>query len=151
MGVSILDPIVCVLLGVLAVPNLLIAKRPDAKKIIDKIAPFQGWIGALAALWGVWRIIFIVIHIGDFMHALTMKFGVMGLIGALAFIIYAVVLFSLGILLGIGVLKRFIKNAQAQASLDQTLAKIQPHQGTLGIVALIDGVVLLLFALHILK
>ena len=45
----------------------------------------------------------------------------------------SVLLAGLGLILGIGVLKTFIKQPQAQAKLDQTLAKIAPHQGRLGL------------------
>lgn len=143
MGVSILDPIWCVLLGVLAVPNLIIAKRPDAKQVIDKIAPYQGWIGAVSAIWGLYRLIFtVLLHLGFWID--VMKFGVKGILISVAYILYTLVLTALGLLLGIGTLKTFIKNPQAQAKMDETLAKIQPHQGTLGIVALIDGVAMLI-------
>src|SRR5260221_8549118 len=139
----IVQPLICLVLGLLAVPNLIIAKRPDAKQLIDKIAPFQGWIGAVAAIWGAWQLIQFILNIGTMITLLThplwpMLFGIVTLV-------YAVVLFALGLLLGIGTLKTFIKNPQAQAKLDQTLAKISPYQGTLGIVALINGVVMLLF------
>ena len=46
-----------ILLGVLAVPSMIIAKKPNAKELIAKITPYQGWIGAVSALWGVWGII----------------------------------------------------------------------------------------------
>jgi hypothetical protein len=148
--ISILDVLVCLVLGVLAIPNLIIAKRPDAKKIIDKVAPFQGWIGLVAAVWGAWKVLDILFHISAVIFVMTHG-GVIWFIGILAYIVYALLMLVLGLLLGVGTLKMLIKNPQAQAKLDQTLAKIQPHQGTLGVVALIDGVVLLLYALHILK
>ncbi len=47
---------------------------------------------------------------------------------------------SLGLLLGVGVLKTFIKNPQAQAKMDQTIAKLAPYQGTLGLVGIGLGV-----------
>src|SRR4051794_35920099 len=56
------------LLGVLAVPNLLLSKRPDAKDLLAKITPYQGWIGVVSALWGVWLLITIVLHLGAYLH-----------------------------------------------------------------------------------
>ncbi len=52
------------LLGVLGASNLIIAKKPDAKELIAKMAPYQGWIGAVSALWGVWGIISAVLNLG---------------------------------------------------------------------------------------
>ena len=39
-------------LGVLGASNLIIARKPDAKEMIAKLAPYQGWIGAISALCG---------------------------------------------------------------------------------------------------
>ena len=44
-------------LGVVCASNLIIARKPDAKELIGKIAPYQGWIGAISALWGAWWLI----------------------------------------------------------------------------------------------
>jgi hypothetical protein len=41
---------------------------------------------------------------------------------------------------GIGVMKTFIKDPMAQAKLAQTLARIAPLQGTMGIAAVILGI-----------
>src|SRR5688500_2008186 len=51
-------------LGMLGASNLIIAKKPDAKELIAKFAPYQGWIGAVSALWGVWGIISSVLNLG---------------------------------------------------------------------------------------
>ena len=44
-------------LGILGASNLIIARKPDAKELIAKLAPYQGWIGAVSALWGAWGIV----------------------------------------------------------------------------------------------
>jgi hypothetical protein len=149
MGGGIVAVLTSILLGVLAVPNMIIAKRPDAKQLIDKIAPFQGWIGAIACLWGAWNIISLVLNISFIIALLTTP--VFPMIFAISIILYAVILFALGLLLGIGTMKTFIKNPQAQAKMDQLLAKIAPYQGILGIIAIINGIVLLVFMLGIFK
>ena len=51
------------LLGVLGAANLIIAKKPDAKEIIGKISPYQGWIGAISAVWGAVIIIHAVLNL----------------------------------------------------------------------------------------
>jgi len=120
-----------VLLGVLAVPSLIIAKKPNAKELIDKIAPYQGWIGAISCLWGVWGIISSILSLSWIAHwpiywATYLADGVLQA--------------ALGLILGIGVLKTFIKNPQAQAKMDQTLAKLSPKQGLLGLIAIGVGI-----------
>ena len=40
--------------GILAASSLIIARKPNAKDLIDKITPYQGWIGIVMFFWGVW-------------------------------------------------------------------------------------------------
>ncbi len=119
------------LLGVLAVPSLLLAKRPDAKEMLGKLAPFQGWMGAISAIWGVWGIISSVLNLGWLTsHPILW----------VTLLADSVLLAALGLILGIGVMKTFIKAPAAQAKLDQTLAKVAPHQGRLGIAGVAVGI-----------
>lgn len=120
-----------ILLGVLAVPSLLLAKRPDAKEMLGKLAPFQGWIGAISAVWGVWGIISAVLNIG-WLSTWPIYWA--------TWLADSILLAALGLILGIGVMKTFIKQPAAQAKLDQTLAKVAPHQGRLGIAGIGVGV-----------
>src|SRR4051794_27936138 len=118
-------------LGVLAVPSLIIAKKPNAKELIAKITPYQGWIGAISCLWGVWGIISSVLNL-SWLSIAPIYWA--------TFLADSVLQFALGLILGIGTLKTFIKNAQAQQKMDETLAKLQPKQGMLGLVAIGLGI-----------
>ena len=137
----IIDGLLLMLLGVLAVPGLIIAKRPDAKRIIDKIAPYQGWIGAILGLYGV--------------YGLIRWFGLFGLLGAgvgpmllwAFYTAFVALMISLGFMLGVGVIKTFVKDANAQAKMDQLLAKLAPKQGVLGLAALAVGAGLIALSL----
>jgi hypothetical protein len=120
-----------IVLGVLGAASLIIAKKPDAKELIGKLAPYQGWIGAISAIWGAWRVIASLLGIG-----LLATWPILWITLAAA----AVVLLALGLLLGVGVLKTFISNPTAQAKMDQTIAKLAPYQGTLGIISICLGV-----------
>lgn len=119
------------LLGALAVPSLILAKRPDAREVLGKLAPYQGWMGAISALYGVWGIITSVLNIG-WLTSYPIYWA--------TFLADSVLLAGLGLILGIGVLKSFIKAPNAQAKLDQTLAKVAPHQGRLGIAGIGVGI-----------
>jgi len=119
------------LLGVLGASNLIIAKKPDAKELIAKMAPYQGWIGAVSALWGVWGIISSVLNLG-WLSVAPIYWA--------TFLASAVLQFALGLLLGVGVLKTFIKNGDAQKKMDQTIEKLAPKQGVLGLVAIGVGI-----------
>jgi hypothetical protein len=117
------------ILGALAVPNLIL-KKPELKSTLDKLTPYQGWIGAISALWGIWGLFNSVLHLGWLKNAP---------ISWLTLTANNALVFALGLLLGIGTLKSFIKNAEAQAKMDQTVVKLAPYQGNLGVAALFLG------------
>ena len=116
-----------IVLGALAVPNLVIAKKPELKGVLDKLVPIQGWMGVVSAFWGAWGIIGAILGIA----ALTTW-----PIWWITWLATSVVTLGLGILLGVGTAKTFIKSPAAQAKMDQTVAKIAPYQGTLGLAGL---------------
>ncbi len=118
-------------LGVLGASNLIIARKPDAKELIAKLAPYQGWIGAVSALWGVWGIISSVLNLGWMAYAP---------IYWITYLVDSILSVCLGLLLGVGVLKPFIKNPTAVEKMDQTITKLAPYQGLLGLVAIGVGV-----------
>lgn len=120
-----------IVLGVLAAANLIIAKKPDAKELIDKLTPYQGWIGAGSALWGAWLIISSILNL-SWLSAWPLWW--------ITYAANAVLLFALGLLLGVGVLKTFIKQPQAVEKMDQMIAKLAPKQGVLGLVGIGVGV-----------
>ncbi len=49
--------ILLILLSIIAVPSLILSKKPNAKELLEKIEPYQGWIGIVFFFWGVWGII----------------------------------------------------------------------------------------------
>jgi hypothetical protein len=120
-----------VVLGVLGAASLIVARRPDAKDAIAKLAPYQGWIGAISALWGVWGLVSSV---------LTITWLTAAPILWITNLACAIVLASLGLLLGVGVMKTFIKDPTAQAKMDETITKLSPYQGTLGLVGIGLGI-----------
>ena len=125
--------ITLILLGLLAVPSLLLSKKPNAKELFDKIAPYQGWIGVIFALWGVWGIISAILGIG-----LLGTFPIYWVTWLAVFIVEA----ALGVILGYGLIAKHAlsKNPQAARKCEELLAKLPPLQGTLCIVAIILGI-----------
>jgi hypothetical protein len=138
---GIVDGLLLIVLGVLAVPGLIIAKRPDAKKYIDKLAPYQGWIGTGMAIYGIVRFI-------GWLGMFSWLGGGFGIL--IRWAVYTVFVFTsiaLGFLLGVGVIKGFVKDANAQAKMDEFLARLAPKQGMLGLVAIVDGILMLVFSI----
>jgi hypothetical protein len=118
-------------LGILGASNLIIARKPDAKELIAKMAPYQGWIGAVSALWGAWMIVGSILSLG-WLTKIPIYW--------ITYLADGVLQLLLGFLLGIGVLKTFIKDPTANAKMDETMTKLSPYQGTLGLIAIGTGV-----------
>jgi hypothetical protein len=119
------------ILGMLGASNLIIARRPDAASVIARFAPYQGWIGALSALGGLLNTVFAVLGIATLAVAP---------IWWITWISTSVVQLCLGLLLGVGVIKTFIKDPTANAKMDETIKKLSPFQGTLGLAAIGLGI-----------
>jgi hypothetical protein len=112
------------ILGMLAASNLIIARKPDAKEIIAKFAPYQGWMGVVALLSGAYNLLW------------SLGFFSVSFIAALTYTATSVLLIVLGLLLGVGTLKTFVKAPQASAKIDQVVAKLAPLQGTFGLIGM---------------
>lgn len=118
-------------LGVLGASNLIIARKPDAKELIAKLAPYQGWIGAVSAIWGAWGIVSSILNLG---------WMTIAPIYWITYLADSILSLALGLLLGVGVLKTFIKNPTAVDKMDTTITKLAPYQGLLGLIAIGVGV-----------
>lgn len=131
------------ILGVVCAANLIIAKKPDAKELIGKIAPYQGWIGAISAIWGVWWLINWILNLGAWLKAYPVL--------CFTFLACALLMIALGLLCGVGILKMFVKQPQAVEKLDQTVAKLAPFQGMLGLagIAVAIWTILNVYVVHI--
>ncbi len=122
-----------VLLSIIAVPSLILAKKPNAKELLAKVEPYQGWIGLIFCFWGIWGIISAILNLGWLASApiwwITLLAG-------------SVVEAGLGFMLGYGLISKLLlsKNADAQEKAEQIRAKIAPMQGKLGILGLIVGI-----------
>ena len=84
--------------GILAASALIIARKPNAKQLIDKITPYQGWIGIVMFFWGVWAVLDCV----RFMSLLSVRpvFWVFWLASGVADLV-------VGFLLGFGLITKY--------------------------------------------
>ncbi|MBN2378270.1 hypothetical protein JXM67_00490 [candidate division WOR-3 bacterium] len=125
-----------IVLGVLAAYSLIVAKKPEAAKLLDKVTPYQGWIGIFTCLWGIWGIIWAIISIG------LLGLGLWGIIWWITLLAGSVLEAVLGFILGYALISKYAlsKNEEAKKKGEQVLAKLAPLSGTLGIIAIIFGV-----------
>src|SRR5437764_13531301 len=107
----ILLGILLILAGILAASSLIIQKQPNAQEVISKIVPFQGIIGIILLLWGLYALIFgLLPYLGAWMTLFPIR--------AIAALLATLVAIGLGILLGYGLIAQYAlsKNAGAARS-----------------------------------
>jgi hypothetical protein len=127
--------------GALAIPALIAAKQPNAKEVLDKLVPYQGIIGIILLIMGLYLL---------FVDVLSFTFSVLRAISPLGSILYMIsilVAIALGLLLGYGLIKKYVlsKNADAASSGDMMMAKLARIQAPLGIAGIALGVFLLIW------
>ncbi|UUV22373.1 hypothetical protein [Paenimyroides aestuarii] len=122
--------IIALLGGIIAASPVIIAKKPNAKELIDKITPYQGWIGVVLAVLGLIGIIQMILHLS--------AFSLVWLIGLAA----SVVQFVVGFLLGYGLISQYVleKNETAKEKGQQLRLKLMKYQIPAGIVLIVLAV-----------
>jgi hypothetical protein len=138
MGMFWLFSILLVVVGVLAAYPSIVRTRPDAKEILDKILPYQGYIGIVALIWGALNLLRILLHLGT----MTMM-PAMWLILALAANVVAVLL---GLILGYGLIAQYVlsNSPDARRRGEEWRSKLLPRQVALGWAGVVLGIIGLL-------
>ena len=133
--------------SILAVSALIISKKPSAKELIDKLVPYQGFIGVGLLAWGII----------DLIRAMTgtpsvfdmMRFWALG--GAVIFIAILSEIF-LGFLFGMPLIAKWIPGdtPAEQKALDMQ-KKVAGFSVLLGVIGGVAAIALILMELGILK
>ena len=132
--------IILLLLGVLAASSVIVKNKPDAKELIDKLVPIQGWLGFVSCFWGVWGIISAVLKIG-WLTTIPVWW--------ITWMATSVVTASLGLLLGFSLITKFVlsKNEEAMAKGEALRMKLAGFQIPLGFAAIGLGIWTLVYSL----
>ena len=128
-----LSAILLIVLGLLAIPSLILKKKPNAKELFDKVAPYQGWFGLIWAVWGIIDLIRCLLNVN--------LIGVAPVVWIL-WLVISLVTACLGFILGYSLISKYAlsKNEKTAAAGEKVLAKLLPLQGTMGIIAIVIGV-----------
>ena len=120
-----------ILLSIIAVPSLILSKKPNAKELLEKVAPYQGWIGIVFCFLGIWGIITAFLNM-SWLSSVPIWW--------ITLLIGSFVEASLGFMLGYGLITKYLaKNDEAKQKAELIRAKIAPKQGKLGLLGLIIG------------
>jgi hypothetical protein len=123
-----------VVLGALGASSL-VAKKEAGRKALAALEPYQGWIGVISVVLGVWRFIVLIFLLRYASGLWLISLAVAGL------------LICLGLVLGVGIIESFLKDPAGRANFDRLVAKLTPYRQALGVVAMVLGVIEILSAL----
>jgi len=129
-----LSAIIAIIGGLIAASSLIVAKKPNAQELLDQLTPFQGGIGIVLTLWGVWGIIQSVLNIG----AIGLWWGIgLGM---------SVVQFIVGFLLAYSLISKYVleKNETAKVKGQELRQKLTKYQVPSGVLLVILGIVAIL-------
>ncbi len=124
----VIEFLLLVIGGALAIPNLVISKVPNATEVMKKVAPYQPWFGLALLFWGLW----------DFLSGLLSGYRVFGygILSSLFMIIVLLIQICLGLILSMNFLKQIKGVPQAQLEkLEKILTRFQIPLGIGGIIA----------------
>jgi hypothetical protein len=119
--------------GILAASAFIIARKPNAKDLIDKLTPYEGWIGVLMFFWGAWELVGAVTGISLLSASpLTWIFWLCSGVADLL----------VGFILGFKLISQWVlsKNETALAKGQELRLKLSKVQVPLGFFAIITGV-----------
>lgn len=130
-----LSAIIAILGGIIATSTLIVAKKPNAKELLNKLTPYQGWIGIILTFLGVWGII------QAFLSIETIGFS-----WSIALVV-SVVEFIVGFLLAYSLISKYLleKNETAKEKGQELRAKLVIYQVPAGIILIVVAIVSLLF------
>jgi hypothetical protein len=138
-----LDGLIGIAGGILAASALIIARKPNAKELIDKLTPYQGWIGVVMFGWGIWEILGCL----RFMSLLSLRPGLW-----VFWLTMGIADLVVGFLLGFGLITKWAlgKNPSALARGQQIRQKLAKYQGAFGLLAIGTsvGYLLLIYVFH---
>jgi len=126
--------IITMLGGILAASGFIIAKKPNAKELIDKIVPYQGWIGIVMFFWGIWEILGCIRAL-EYLSSAPL-FWVFWILSGIADL-------GVGFLLGFALISKYAlsKNPTAMAKGQELRGKLMKIQIPLGFLAIVMGAV----------
>jgi hypothetical protein len=135
-------PLLCVLGGILAAAGLIVSKKPDAKAMIDKLVPFQAFIGIALLAFGIINLL----RWGPGMMVQLLKYWVIGGVALWGMVISGILL---GILFGMPMLAKVSAGGAAKG--EELGKKLAPFQTLIGLIALGSGLLGLLIQFGVLK
>lgn len=138
-----INAIVLVLGGILALSALIVAQKPNARQLIDRLTPYQAVIGVALVVLGIIDGLWALPKLAD-MFKINLLLGAVWLTVVGASIL-------LGALFGMGqIIKMIPGNSSAQQKALQLAQKVAPYQVLIGLLGLAGSLLYFLYRFKLL-
>jgi len=104
----LIGPLALIVGALVCLSSFIIAKKPEAKELFDKIAPYQGFLGVGLLAYGIWDLIHYVFEkpFGDkSWFSLYLDYDKVGAIGLMGYLVSEILI---GFMLGFGLIATWI-------------------------------------------
>jgi hypothetical protein len=137
---ALINILLLILAGILAISSLIVAKKPNAKELLDKLVPFQALIGIVLLAFGLVNLIRSLGVVGDMFR---------GLVG-LTFLLVMATSILLGFMFGMPQIAKWLPgDTVAEQKGVELTQKLAPYQTIIGLVGLVSALLALLYHLGI--
>jgi hypothetical protein len=143
-NMELINALVLIVGGILAVSGLIVAKKPDAKELIDKLVPYQAIIGIALLAFGIVNLVRgLGNHIFDILKVLPL-FGI-------TYLAMCVTSILLGFMFGMPQIAKWLPGEGATEQKGMELSKkLAPYQVIIGIIGLVSALLMVLYRFGIL-
>ncbi len=117
-----LDILLLLALGILGISSVIVKKKPEAEELIQKLSRFSGYVGIIAAPWGIWRLIDAILKINFLGFAPMLWFSLL---------VIALVFISLGMIFGYGMINSYLSE-EARTKGESLRQKLVTYQVPFG-------------------
>jgi hypothetical protein len=108
-----IGPIAVILGAVICLSSFIIGKKPEAKQLFEKVAPYQGFLGVGLLAWGLWELWDKIIS--GYRGLDKSVFGILmdsrmgnDSVAGISLIIYVIAAIIIGFVLGFGLIANWI-------------------------------------------
>lgn len=132
-----IQPLLILLGGVLAISALIIAKKPEAKQVLDRITPYQALIGIVLLVWGIISLLRLLPDLGTALRVIPFF--------ALCTLVMIVCSILLGFLFGMPQIAKWAPGQSgAETKAMQLSQRLAPYQVVLGLVGIATALLYIL-------
>lgn len=126
-----------IILGLLAIPNLFLAKHHNRRILLEKLNPIISIIGVFYMIWGIWSIVSSFLAIGSIVD---------NPISWIFLLLISLITFGLGFILAFPFLKKYVfMNRKEEKEGKNVYDRFRSVQSILGVLAILIGLIFMCF------